>query len=282
MVNDRKIKQFVLFLKNQRHYSIHTQNAYQRDLQKLNLFLLDEGISLDKLSSEALNLFVMKLHHQGISPRSINRSICAIRGFFKFLQQNLGRARIPKIHKNLPKVLSYEQFKLIAKPHSSDWQELRDVAMIELLYSCALRVSELVGLNINNLDAEFLTVLGKGGKTRSVPIGAQSYQALMRYLQQSSHQNKAVFVNRQYTRLSPRWVQMMLKRRSLEAGIQFDVYPHMLRHASASHFLQSSHDLRTVQDYLGHKSISSTQVYTHLDFQALAKVYDNCHPRAKK
>ena len=283
MVDAEKIKQFIAFLHSQKQYSPHTQKAYLADLQKFKNFLHTESINdWQQVGQTQLNSFVMHLHHGGMSAKSIHRSVAAIRGFFKFLlQQDVGQLKLPKAKQQLPKVLSYEQFQLMAKPHSNDWRELRDVAMIELLYSCALRVSELVGLNREQIDTGFLTVLGKGNKMRHVPIGAESYQALMRYLHQSVHNGNIVFINQKQQRLSTRWVQMMVKKRAADAGIQFDVHPHMLRHAAASHFLQSSRDLRTVQDYLGHANISSTQVYTHLDFQSLAAVYDHCHPRAK-
>ncbi|OIR23728.1 Tyrosine recombinase XerC [Bathymodiolus thermophilus thioautotrophic gill symbiont] len=283
MVETRKIKHFMHFLKNVRHYSPHTQNAYARDLHKLSDFLLEENIhQWEAVTAEQLNLFSMRLYHNGINPSSISRCMSSIRSFFKFLEHDIGKIQTPKTTKKLPNILSYEQFKLMAKPHSGECLVLRNAAIIELLYSCGLRVSELVGLNMNDIDAEFLTVLGKGGKMRTTPIGTESYQVLSRYLKKSKHTDKAVFVNQNGQRLSVRWVQDMVKKRALEVGIKINVYPHMLRHAAATHFLQSSHDLRSVQEFLGHKSIKSTQVYTHLDFLELSKVYDKCHPRARK
>ncbi|MDC9715384.1 MAG: tyrosine recombinase XerC [Gammaproteobacteria bacterium] len=283
MVELQKIKHFIHFLKNVRHYSVHTQKAYARDLHKLGDFLTDEDIhNWDAVTAEQLNLFSMRLYHGGINPKSINRCMSSVRSFFKFLEHDIGKISTPKTTKKLPSVLSCEQFKLMAKPNSNDWLMLRDVAMIELLYSCGLRVSELVGLDIKDIDTDFLTVLGKGGKMRTTPIGTESYQALNRYLKKSEHNNKAVFINQNGQRLSVRWVQKMVKNRAQQVGIAFHVHPHMLRHAAATHFLQSSHDLRSVQAFLGHESIKSTQVYTHLDFLELSKVYDKCHPRAKK
>ena len=168
---------------------------------------------------------------------------------------------------------------------SNSLGELRDVAMIELIYSCALRVSELVGLDTNELDLNegFVKVMGKGAKMRFIPVGKSAISAVNNYLAiKPQSDNGALFTNRHQKRISVRTVQSMIKKRANSVGIKVDVHPHMLRHAAATHFLQSSHDLRSVQEYLGHKSIKSTQVYTHLDFLELSKVYDDCHPRAKK
>ena len=168
---------------------------------------------------------------------------------------------------------------------SSKYKELRSVLMIELLYSCALRVSELVGINLEDIDMNegFVKVMGKGGKARFSPMGQTTIEVLKRYVKQRPNCNTdALFINQKNLRISTRTVQNIVKNRALEVGVSINVHPHMLRHAAATHFLQSSHDLRTVQEFLGHKSIKSTQVYTHLDFLELSKVYDEFHPRAKK
>ena len=157
--------------------------------------------------------------------------------------------------------------------------------MIELLYSCALRVSELVGINFEDIDMDegFVKVMGKGGNARFSPMGQTTIDVLKRYIKQRPNcATNALFINQNNTRISTRTVQNVVKKRALQVGISINVHPHMLRHAAATHFLQSSHDLRTVQEFLGHKSIKSTQVYTHLDFLELSKVYDEFHPRAKK
>jgi integrase/recombinase XerC len=283
MVNDKKIKQFVHFLISQKHYSKHTQMAYHRDLQKLSDFLFEEEVQdWASVNAKILNLFVMSLHQKGLNSKSIRRILSAIRSFFNFLEKDdIGKITTPKPAKKLPEVLSYETFQQIARRRSNTWQELRDSAIIEVLYSCALRVSELVALDLKDLDEAFLSVMGKGGRMRIVPIGKAAFATLRLYLQASTHDN-AVFVNQHKRRLSPRWVQLMVKARALNVGVKFSVHPHMFRHAAASHFLQSSGDLLSVKEYLGHKSIASTQIYTHLNFQALAKVYDEHHPRAKK
>jgi integrase/recombinase XerC len=173
---------------------------------------------------------------------------------------------------------------LLLKPRSATGAELRDVAIIEVIYSCGLRVSELASLNVNAIDIKtgFLQVIGKGAKMRHTPLGEAAQKAISNYLKKMNIRQGALFLNNKGQRISVRAIQLMLKKRALEVGIKVSVYPHMLRHAAATHFLQSSHDLRSVQIFLGHESIKSTQIYTHLDFLELSKVYDNCHPRAKK
>jgi integrase/recombinase XerC len=233
----------------------------------------------------------MRLRHKDISGRSIRRHLSSIRGFFTYLLNhniiaNNGALGIkaPKITQKLPKILDYEQIMLLLKPRSATGAELRDVAIIEVIYSCGLRVSELASLNVNAIDIKtgFLQVIGKGAKMRHTPLGEAAQKAISNYLKKMNIRQGALFLNNKGQRISVRAIQLMLKKRALEVGIKVSVYPHMLRHAAATHFLQSSHDLRSVQIFLGHESIKSTQIYTHLDFLELSKVYDNCHPRAKK
>ncbi len=287
-----QITQFVLYLKVERNYAPNTQQAYKRDLQKLLTFTQQKKLSSwADLNSKHLNLWVMSLRRHNANARTIRRHLSCVRGFLTYLvKQNvlsnncaLG-LKTPKIEQNLPKTLNYEQLMKMAEARSDNLFELRDVAIVETLYSCGLRVSELVKLNAADVDISqgFLQVAGKGGKVRHTPLGKPAQQAISRYLQKTDIRQNALFVNNKAARISARAVQMMLKKRALEVGIKINVYPHMLRHAAATHFLQSSHDLRSVQEFLGHKSIKSTQVYTHLDFLELAKVYDKCHPRAKK
>ncbi len=233
------------------------------------------------------------MRHHGISGRSIRRHLSSVRGFLaylfthKIISSNCALdLQSPKINQNLPKILDYEQIVILATPRSQLVKELRDVAIIEVIYSCGLRVSELVSLDINSIDniQGFLQVMGKGSKMRNTPFGKPAQRAIANYLQKINiNQGQgALFLNNKQQRISVRSVQEMIKKRALEIGIKVGVYPHMLRHAAATHFLQSSHDLRSVQDFLGHESIKSTQVYTHLDFLELSKVYDKFHPRAKK
>ena len=288
----KQITQFLLYLRVERHYAINTQQAYQRDLQQLLSFANQQGInSWMDLSSDHLNLLVMKMRHANSSGRTIRRHLSSIRGFLAYLVNQsylpsncaLG-LQPPKVNQNLPKTLDYDQLTLMLSPRSNSLPELRDVAIIEVIYSCGLRVSELVSLDVNDIDAEqgFLKVMGKGGKMRHTPLGESAQKAIGHYLQKSGITQGALFLNNRQARISVRAIQEMIKKRALEVGIKINVHPHILRHAAATHFLQSSHDLRSVQAFLGHESIKSTQVYSHLDFLELSKVYDQCHPRAKK
>lgn len=287
-----QITQFMLYLRVERHYALNTQQAYQRDLQQLLSFANQQGVnSWIDLTSEHLNLLVMKMRHTNSSSRTIRRHLSSIRGFLAYLVNQsylpsncaLG-LQPPKIDQNLPKSLDYDQLVIMLKSRSKSLSELRDVAIIEVIYSCGLRVSELVNLNMNDIDfgQGFLKVMGKGGKIRHTPLGEFAQKAIGRYLRKLGITQGALFLNNRQARISVRAIQEMIKKRALEVGIKISVHPHMLRHAAATHFLQSSHDLRSVQEFLGHESIKSTQVYTHLDFLELSKVYDQCHPRAKK
>ena len=287
---NKAIIEFISHLKDERQYALNTQISYERDLIKLMHFLQTKQVNhWSELSADLLNLFMMQLRRQNISPRSIRRHLSSVRGLLAYLvnqgqlEENCAiQLATPKPSQNLPSALSYEELLLMLKPQSNSASEYRDVAMIEVLYSCGLRISELVGLNLADVDLEqgFLSVMGKGSKTRHTPLGKSAIHAINKHL--NNHNTKALFTNKSSQRISTRSVQNIIKKRALNAGIKINVHPHMLRHAAATHFLQSSHDLRTTQEFLGHKSIKSTQVYTHLDFLELSKVYDKCHPRAKK
>ena len=282
----------MLYLRVERHYALNTQHAYQRDLEQLLSFINQQGVnSWIDLTGEHLNLLVMKMRHANSSGRTIRRHLSSIRGFLtylvnqRYLSSNCALGlQPPRLDQDLPKILDYGQLTLMLNPRSKSPSELRDVAIIEVIYSCGLRVSELVGLDVNDMDAEqgFLSVMGKGGKMRHTPLGKSAQRAIANYLQKTGVTQGALFLNNRHVRISVRAIQTMVKKRALEVGIKINVHPHMLRHAAATHFLQSSHDLRSVQEFLGHESIKSTQVYTHLDFLELSKVYDQCHPRAKK
>jgi integrase/recombinase XerC len=288
-----KIDQFSTYLEVEKLYAFNTISAYRRDLSKFMSFCLENSVNeWQDVEADTLNLFVMGLRHRGVSARSIRRYLSSIRGFFTFLVQQgilaencVTSIQTPKIDQVLPKIIDFDDLKRMTTLSSELYPELRAVVMIELMYSCGLRVSELVGIDINDLDLEegFVRVKGKGGKTRFSPIGRSAIDAVEMYLSRRPNcENDALFVNQNNHRISPRSVQNIVKKRALEVGVTVNVHPHMLRHAAATHFLQSSHDLRTVQEFLGHKSIKSTQVYTHLDFLELSKVYDEFHPRAKK
>jgi integrase/recombinase XerC len=288
---DKHIIDFIQYLKVERNYAENTQLAYLRDLNKLLIFSQNKHLdSWENLTIEHLNLFVMSLRHGGISGRTIRRYLSSIKGFLYYLvdqdvlQKNCALGiHTPKINTKLPKTLDYENLLQMIAPKSNHWTELRDIAIVEVIYSCGLRVSELVNLDIADIDMDkgFIIVSGKGSKMRHTPIGDSAKQSISTYLQKIEN-SKALFINNNNERISTRTIQNIIKKRAVSAGIKINVYPHMLRHAAATHFLQSSHDLRSVQEFLGHKSIKSTQVYTHLDFLELSKVYDKCHPRAKK
>ena len=288
----KQIIDFIEYLKIEREYALNTRLAYQTDLQKLLDFMQQNSInSWSNLTTEHLNLLIMNMRHSNICARSISRQLSAVRGFLKYLlSQNIVAnncalsLKTPKLDKNLPKTLDYEQLLQLLKRRSERLSEFRDVAIVEVVYSCGLRVAELVGLNVADVDIHqgFLRVMGKGDKMRDTPLGAKAQQAIVDYLQKSQIRQGALFVNNKQQRISARAVQNMVKKRALEVGIKINLHPHILRHAAATDFLRSSHDLRSVQEFLGHKSIKSTQIYTHLDFLELSKVYDKCHPRAKK
>ncbi len=288
----KNIDNFISYLSVERNYALNTQRAYKEDLQQLVEFLQQQAIkNWAEVTIEHLNLLIMNLRSHGNNGRSIRRHLSSVRGFFTYLVNHdilpnnctIG-LQSPKINKNLPKTLNYDQITLLIQPKSQKMAELRDVAIIEAIYSCGLRVSELVALNVNSIDNQegFIEVMGKGSKMRHIPLGKPAQKAITSYLQKSGVTQDALFLNNKGQRIGVRAIELMIKKRAIEVGIKVSVHPHMLRHAAATHFLQSSHNLRAVQDFLGHKSIKSTQVYTHLDFLELSKVYDKCHPRAKK
>ena len=287
----------------QQGQSAHTLAAYRRDLQQLQALLAEQNIS-HTLTRLQLVAVLKKLSAQGCQPRSLARKLSVWRNFFRHLlahglidadpSLNL---KAPKAAARLPKAVPAEQLNhLLDQPHSQDMLSLRDQAIFELLYGSGLRVGELVGLDaapspdarcwLDLADAQ-AHVLGKGSKRRSVPLGqvavqrAQQWLALRATLPAASR-TPALLVGRNGTRLTAQAIWQMLRSRSQQAGLAVPVHPHMLRHSFASHLLQSSGDLRGVQELLGHANISTTQVYTRLDFQHLAKVYDAAHPRARR
>ena len=289
----KQIEDFVGHLSIEKNYALNTISSYKRDLLKFSSFLSKkEVLDFKMIDPDVLNIFVMELRHSNTSGKSIKRYLSSIRVFFNFLIE-VGEVQTnpallintPKVERDLPKTIDFDDLKKMMTINSTQYKELRAVLMIELLYSCALRVSELVGINFEDIDMDegFVKVMGKGGKARFSPMGQTTIDVLKRYIKQRPNcATNALFINQNNTRISTRTVQNVVKKRALQVGISINVHPHMLRHAAATHFLQSSHDLRTVQEFLGHKSIKSTQIYTHLDFLELSKVYDEFHPRAKK
>ena len=288
-----QIEGFVEYLNVEKNYALNTISSYKRDLLKFVSFLNNRGITnWVSIDSDAINIFVMELRHRSISAKSLKRYLSSIRVFFNYLIENniiqknpALSVQTPKVERVLPKTIDFDDLRRMMSINTSSFKELRSVLMIELLYSCGLRVSELVGINLADFDLSegFVKVMGKGGKARFSPIGEATIDVLKRYLEMRPNcSSDALFINQKNIRISTRTVQNVVKNRALQMGVSINVHPHMLRHAAATHFLQSSHDLRTVQEFLGHKSIKSTQIYTHLDFLELSKVYDEFHPRAKK
>ena len=283
-------------LSDQRRLSPHTVTNYRRDLDKLLLAAGDTP--LDQLLVHHIRRFVAQMHARGLSGRSLGRLLSAWRGFFSWLgERGLVRAnpcetiKAPKSPRLLPKALSVDETAHLLEPTDDDPRlEARDAAMFELFYSSGLRLAELIGLERDALDSMVhegeVRVLGKRNKLRLVPVGRQAAEALMVWAAMRDEfvqaDETALLISRRGRRISRRMVQLRLARRALRLGLPTHVHPHMLRHSFASHVLQSSGDLRAVQEMLGHASIASTQIYTHLDFQHLAKVYDSAHPRAKR
>ncbi len=283
------------WLAAQRRAAPLTLENYRRDLQALQRLAGERRP--EELGAHDIRRFVARLHAEGLGGRSIARRLSAWRGLFRWLIRHRGLAanpvegiRPPRAPRKLPKALSPDQAQaLLERDAGDEVLGVRDRAMFELLYSSGLRVAELAALDVAagvELREGMLTVTGKRGKTRSVPVGGQALAALGAWLAArpalAAADEPALFVGRSGGRLSTGAVRSRLARWSRESGLGMHVHPHMLRHSFASHLLQSSGDLRAVQELLGHASIQSTQVYTHLDFQHLAKVYDAAHPRARK
>ena len=290
-----QLDSYLAHLRNERQLSPHTFEAYQHDLLRILAFCEQEGLhGWAELTPPHLRRMVARLHQQGQSGRSLARLLSAVRGFYRYLLRE-GWCRHdpadglspPKGARKLPRALDADRAQqLLDGGVESEFLARRDQALLELFYSSGLRLSELVGLDLNELDlaAALVRVHGKGGKTREIPVGRKAVTALRNWLplrRTATPQDGAVFISRQGRRLTPRAVQL----RVAAAGVRElgqHLHPHMLRHSFASHMLESSQDLRAVQELLGHADIATTQIYTHLDFQHLAKVYDNAHPRARR
>ena len=289
----RYLSDFLAHLTHERRLAVNTVASYARDIE--TLIQLADSQTLDKLQVHQIRRFVAQLHARGLDGRSIARMLSAWRGFYRYLARDHGFSanpcvgiRAPKAAKRLPHALSPDETSSLMGIEDDSALALRDKAMFELFYSSGLRLAELTSLalgDINHADGT-VRVTGKGGKTRVVPVGRHALAAVKAWLGPRSeiahHGESALFVNRNGGRLGPRAVQLRLKQWALKSGLNTSVHPHMLRHSFASHVLQSSGDLRAVQEMLGHASISTTQVYTQLDFQHLAKVYDAAHPRARR
>lgn len=284
-------------LRNERQLSPHSLDASRRDLASLLRLLQDEDIQRwQDLDGRRLRRLLALRHAEGLAPRSLARWLSSVRGFYRWLLREglcqhdpSAGLRPPKGEKRLPTLLDTDRTsQLLDTPDGGDDDFLarRDQAMLELFYSSGLRLSELAGLDLGGLDlaAGLVRVLGKGRKTREVPVGRLARQALQRWLTLRAPlagSEEALFIGQQGRRLSTRAIQLRLRRAGVERLGQH-LHPHMLRHSFASHLLESSRDLRAVQELLGHADIGTTQIYTHLDFQHLSQVYDQSHPRARR
>jgi integrase/recombinase XerC len=290
------IDDFRRSLNTERRLSRHTDSSYALDLAALVKYCdsqtLDEWIRLD---SQHVRMFAAREHAGGLAPRSVQRRLSAVRSFFNFLVRERVlksnpaiEIRAPKGAKRLPQTLDADQMGRLLQIPAGDLLAMRDLAIMELLYSSGLRLAELIGLNLGDLDVADRTVrvMGKGAKARVLPVGRKAITALQAWLKERGNiakpAEKAFFVGRNGRRLSPRAVQMRVAYWAKKQGLGQHVHPHLFRHSFASHLLESSGELRGVQELLGHADISTTQIYTHLDFQHLARIYDATHPRARR
>ncbi len=294
--DEGEVRAYLEQLRHQRLLSPATLGNYSRALNVLLALL--EKTPLRQLQAHQVRRFVALLHAKGLSGRTLALTLSAWRGLYRWLARHRGYSanpaqgvRAPKGPRALPKALTVEQAARLLEPEANRTpQALCDRAMFELLYSSGLRLAELIALDADggrlDLQAGEVTVTGKGAKTRTVPVGARAREALEAWLavraQVAAPGERALFVGARGRRIAPSAVNARLRAAARRQGLEAPVHPHMLRHSFASHVLQSSQDLRAVQEMLGHASIATTQVYTHLDFQALSKVYDAAHPRAKR
>lgn len=307
------IQEWLVHLEQDQRYSPHTLSNYRRDLRQL--VTLFPQVHPDTLQEAELRQGLAQLHKEGMAPRSLARILSAWRSYYQWrsLQEHWPRnpasaLKAPRSPKSLPKALSIDQTQALLDrkglPAPDHAQDKRDQAMFELFYSCGLRLAELVSLDMHYrksphyesqswliLDSRELSVHGKGGKRRLLPIGEQAVKALQQWLavrvqlagqQANPDADAALFLGARGARIHPRIVQQRLENMARQVGLPMQVHPHSLRHSFASHLLQSSQDLRAVQELLGHSNISTTQIYTRLDFQHLAHVYDQAHPRARR
>ena len=284
---------FIAYLRNVRQLSPHTVSNYERDLHTLLSFCSERGHDDPAQLQEAhIRAWVSLLHRRGLAGSSIQRALSAVRSFFHYLGRQQGHSRnpaaavqAPRQPRRLPKTLDADQVNRYLQFKEDNPIARRDSAIAELFYSSGLRLAELAAINLGDVDqqAQLLTVTGKGRKTRTVPVGSVAIGALRRWLDvRPESTDLALFLSQRGQRISVRAIQDRLRLQGRRAGMYQDVHPHMLRHSFASHMLESSGDLRAVQELLGHANIATTQIYTHLDFQHLAKVYDAAHPRARR
>jgi len=290
------LAKFISHLQIERRLSAHTLSNYRRDLVKVVEFCKTKQVARwDDLKVHDVRAYISKRHRCGLSGRSLQRELSSIRSFFKYLEREnvvthspASSVRAPKTARKLPQTLDVDQVAKLLNIEADDILSIRDKAMIELLYSSGLRLAELISLDLGDIDfvQEEVRVTGKGSKTRLVPIGRLAKEAVISWMRVRNTmvllEEPALFVSNRGVRISRRTVEIRMKGWGEKQGLDSKVYPHKLRHSFASHILESSGDLRAVQEMLGHADISTTQIYTHLDFQHLAKIYDAAHPRARR
>lgn len=285
---------YINYIAEVKNLSRNTTSSYKRDLEKLSKYLQSINIvAYSDIDEAVCSGWLGSLYASNNNPKSIQRHLSSAKGFFKFLKKNsivesspFDLITAPKAPSYLPEVLSPEDVSQLLNFKPGDSLEIRDLAIIELIYSSGLRVSEAANINLEDFEEEmsFLRILGKGSKTRLVPIGRYAKAAIENWVLERSKfsgESSALFINLKGSRLTVRSIQLRLKRLALKQGLA-PIHPHMLRHSFATHMLESSGDLRTIQELLGHSSLSTTQIYTKLDYQHLVKIYDQAHPRAKK
>jgi integrase/recombinase XerC len=290
------VERFLDHLRHEKRLSHHTLTNYARDLDRITQWCAEEGVGEWRaLDQHQVRRFVSMRRRRGISGKSLQRELSSLRSLFRYLLRE-GAAesnpaagiRAPKIERRLPATLDTDQLASLLDAPAADVLETRDLAMMELFYSSGLRLAELLSINLGDIDSANATleVTGKGGKTRRVPVGRKALEALTRWLvvrgSLAAAAEPALFVSKRGSRIHRRTVEQRLRRWAVKQGAGRNIHPHLLRHSFASHLLESSGDLRAVQELLGHADISTTQIYTHLDFQHLARVYDSAHPRARK
>ena len=289
----RELEDFLGYLSVERRLSANTLEAYRRDLSDLAAWLRGQGVdSWGALRQDTLRSYVAGAHRGGLSGKSLQRRLSAVRSFYRHFNRSTAAElnpamglRAPKSARKLPQVLDADEMTRLVEVPTDTPMGVRDRAMLELFYSSGLRLSELCGLRWRALDLAdgLVTVTGKGNKSRIVPVGSHARDALQAWREESRPgPDTPVFPGRGGAPINPRTVQLRLRALAQQQGLFKRVHPHLLRHSFASHVLESSGDLRGVQELLGHADIATTQIYTHLDFQHLAKVYDAAHPRARR
>ena len=295
MTNKEYIKAYTEYITFEKGLSKNTIKNYLKDIFKLEE--LNNLRPFNKIEIDNIRKNISSLHSKGLNGKSLSRMLSSWRGFYEFLINRFNfiknpiiGIKAPKSSKKLPQILSVDQAVRLVDIKDESFLGIRDHAVLELFYSSGLRLSELTNLNENdiNLSDETITVIGKGNKTRILPIGDMAIKAIKKWLTlrlkflDGSSNNSALFLSKLSKRLTTRAIQYRLKFWAIKQGVPENIHPHLLRHSFASHILQSSHDLRAVQELLGHENISTTQIYTHLDHQHLTEIYDKSHPRAKK